>query len=70
MGFGVLLPLEGLEVAVAVLIDVIDDPFLPKLAPRTFPNPLADRRRSLLSSKLSESARNNPKTSTLQGCNR
>jgi hypothetical protein len=42
VGIGIALLLEGLEVALAVLIDVIDHPRLAGLAARALPGSLAD----------------------------
>jgi hypothetical protein len=45
---GVALLGEGLDVAVAVLVELIDDPRLLHLPVRAFPNTLADRHGGLL----------------------
>jgi hypothetical protein len=42
VGVGIALLGERLEVAVAVLVDVVDDPSLLRLACGTFPSALAD----------------------------
>ena len=42
MGVGIALAGEGLEVAIAVLVDVVDDPRLAHLAVRALPGSLAD----------------------------
>jgi hypothetical protein len=43
MGVGIALLSEGLEVAVALLVDVIDDPSFPRLPAGAFPGAFADR---------------------------
>ena len=48
MGVGIALLGEGLEVAVAVLVDVVDDPRLLRLPARAFPGSLADGHGGLL----------------------
>src|SRR5262245_15083805 len=56
MGVGVTLLRERLQVAVAVLVDVVDDPRLFHLPVRAFPGSLADRHGgNLLFSKYCES---------------
>jgi hypothetical protein len=54
VGVGVALLGEGLDVALAVLVDVIDDPRLLHLPVRAFPGSLADRHGNLLLSKYRE----------------
>ena len=48
MGVSIALLGEGLEMAVALLVDVVDDPGLLRLPGRAFPGSLADRHGCLL----------------------
>ena len=68
MGIGVALLGEGLEVAIAVLVDVVHDPRLLRLPARAFPGSLADGHGNLLFSKYCEHSPIGANAEARQGC--